>query len=80
MYILHVNLLLTRVTNSNMVSIPSRVRHEMGIKPGDRLEWHTFGDIILLVPPRVEKDEELLSVLSGADDGMELAHSPTWGD
>ena len=75
---MHVKSMVTRVTTSNMVAIPSAVRHDLGIRPKDALEWHTFGEFVVLLPVRAESSEELLSLLSGMGSDRELAQRPSW--
>jgi AbrB family looped-hinge helix DNA binding protein len=55
----------TTVTESNQVSIPPEIAHDLDIHPGTRLEWAKTGEGTILVKPLPSRGE-LARQLMGA--------------
>lgn len=55
--------MITTITQKNMVTVPAKIAHQYGIKPGYRLEWIAVdGEQILVrvIPDRRELSRRML--------------------
>lgn len=55
--------MITTITRKNMISIPSSIARQYGIKPGYRLEWIAIGNdqiLVRVIPDRGELSRRLL--------------------
>lgn len=62
---------MSRVTSKLQVTVPKAVADEMGIRPGDELEWIVAGEVIRVVPARERKPLDVRSRLRWFDAATE---------
>ena len=60
----------TKISNGNSTVIPSEIRHELDISPGDILIWHVKNDKIIVVHRKKITLDEITGIIDEGGDAV----------
>ncbi|MBI1181619.1 MAG: AbrB/MazE/SpoVT family DNA-binding domain-containing protein [Alphaproteobacteria bacterium] len=59
--------MLATITSKGQVTLPKRVRDELKLKPGDRLDFRVMPDGTLVARPATRRAEDIVGILKRPD-------------
>ena len=68
-------LALSKLTQQGQISVPSKVRAHLGVKPGSTLEWSVVGNHVVVRRTNVYSSEEIRRSLFGSAKPKQLSRS-----
>jgi len=51
-----------KVTSKLQLTLPKAIADQFGIRPGDEMDWFPAGEVIRVVPSRIQKAKQRLSL------------------
>ena len=60
----------TKISNGNSTVIPSEIRHELDISPGDILIWHVKKDKIIVEHRKKITIDEITGIINEGGDAL----------